>query len=1505
MKPETSDLVDILKESLSAKEYWKSPAVHPSTYGLTPHYVAVIAQIIDSIKASTIFEFGCGSGRNLAKLKELLSNNLDVYGIDINQELIRVGRKKYNLLIKEGDETSLKRIKDSSFDLVFTVSVLGHIPDIKEIIKNLARITNRYCLFIEPSTKKAGTQTVKLEKVFYLNADDPAITQPAPYTYLHNYSELFKNHNLKVRMKCPLPTHYGRSGLLYKLWLLEKESNQLPKIKRQEPLSTIKLKDKIIFASISQLLLNSFYKNLELKEPQSLVDDPKSTLQENEFDYMLPKCSFEHLIGYWIDNNKKAYKIAELERITRSDVEAKYLLLKNQTIEHSNNLKKSESQLKKCKEEVVNLNKQLTLLENQKITLEKKTQEIANTLSFRLGRTFKFLDSIGSMPKMPLPAYLKSKMFIVSSFLSISSLLRKNYSTKLIQTYEKGGIAAADILLQKISYDKKERARYYTELAKHCKSKSLSNAVELAKRAYQEDPRDFRAKWLAFQLFEVGIVSEANELLEKVASKVEFSRSETVRFEEIKAIAKFLHEKPRIEMAPATIYTPEPNSLLYVAANAFPYHVNGYARRTQSILESFVKVGIKLTAMTRPGYPWDRKNVLKMPKRNNTWIEGIQYLHSPAPSQGLPLSIYWQQAELRIMEVAKKNKISAIHAASNYVNALPALLAAKRLGIPFYYEMRGLWDWSRASKTPGYENTERFKFAMDMESYIVQHADHVYVISQELRSYIVQEWGIKGSMSILPNCIDPQKFQMVSSESGQTNIGYVGSLVPYEGLDVLIEAISILRNRNIFVNMKIFGNGEALTALEEQVSRLGLKDRIAFLGSCPPEEALNILSTFDVICLPRKKHKVCELIPPIKLVEAMGLGKPVIVPDLPVFREEVQNGKTGYFFKPEDPVDLARVIEGCLSSLNNAHQIGNVARASVLQNRTWDIYAQKVAERLKNKYLSVFSSSGVDGVIAKITIQYKNDTKNCIRALHQVGKLLAESGYPEANYTLALEALKITRSEPNLRTALWASMSAKKYFQAAQFIDEIIDYYEKNPAIAIANSNYVLKINQIKNADINIFRSLALIKKATIKAKISPIPGRVSYILHNSLPYSSGGYAIRSHGIATGLSSEGFNVKAITRLGYPINLKGSELREEDVPRVDIIDGVRYSRLFEARTPFLAGFGYTFRMADELERILRKQKPSIVIAASAYPSSLPALIAARRIGVPFIYEVRGFWEITKLSRDSSYKETNSYRRDVMFETEVAKEADLVFTLTEAMREELAARGIPKNKIELLPNACDPLLFSPLIRDEKLAAKLNIPSNVPVIGYIGTFVDYEGLEDLVEACVLLKSRGVAFRLLLIGNENVSVNEGGLITAEIIRIAQKQNLKEWLIMPGRVPHDEVRSYYSLIDIVPIPRKPWLVCEMVSPIKPLEALAMEKAVVVSSVGALAEMIEDGKTGLVFEKGNINSLADTLERLISDSDLRTKLGAAGRQWVLAERTWQIVTFRMKEKILEVISGKN
>ncbi len=475
-------------------------------------------------------------------------------------------------------------------------------------------------------------------------------------------------------------------------------------------------------------------------------------------------------------------------------------------------------------------------------------------------------------------------------------------------------------------------------------------------------------------------------------------------------------------------------------------------------------------------------------------------------------------------------------------------------------------------------------------------------------------------------------------------------------------------------------------------------------------------------------------------------------------------------------------------------------------------------------------------------------------------------------------------------------MVNKSLFDLAFKMDEVRIAQVARNNLTTHHEPEKIKALKIASPQINLEIIDEISKNSTSERKKSA-GNRVLYVLHNSRPFSNGGYATRGHGLAHGLRGLGMDVVCLTRPGFPIDMD-AKLNGDQVPESEAIDGVPYFRdLLPLREKGHNTKTYAAEAANVIERRIRQLGIDCVLAASAYVSSLPALAAARRVGIPFIYEVRGLWEVTRYSGNPALEQSAIVKTERFLETCVARNADAVLTLTGGMRDELIRRMVSPEKITIIPNSCDPDQFQPLDPDLSRKASLSIPEDVPVIGYLGTFVQYEGLDDLARACGLLHRRGVDFRLLLVGSENPTLNERGPIASLVANIAAEEGISDKLIMPGRVPHDEIRSLYSIVDIAPFPRKPQPVTEMVSPMKPLEALAMEKAVVVSSVQALQEMVHHEQTGLVFEKGNVEALAESLYRLIQFRSLGTKLGKAGRQWVIQQRSWSH-TSGMAENII-------
>ena len=549
--------------------------------------------------------------------------------------------------------------------------------------------------------------------------------------------------------------------------------------------------------------------------------------------------------------------------------------------------------------------------------------------------------------------------------------------------------------------------------------------------------------------------------------------------------------------------------------------------------------------------------------------------------------------------------------------------------------------------------------------------------------------------------------------------------------------------------------------------------------------------------------------------------------------------------------------------------------------RLYTIYSETQSTRKGRSTLAADIDSGktLESALASIEMNSVSP-RDAAAELIKESKALSEQGRHADACEVAFRALELSRSEATLRALFWAQQNGGWVEDAFQTVRELQQYLGEKPSLMQKERMDIIRSQP--SFQLNL-KSLLPTKAAG--TAYEPLKGRLAYVLHNSLPFSSGGYATRAQGLAKGLVAQGYEVVAFTRPGYPLDVNNA-LDPDSVPEVQSIDGVTYVRTFEPSRKRLKMQEFIPIATDMMAAHFMQYKPEVVVAASNYICAMPALFAARRLGLPFVYEVRGFWEITRLSREPEFINHAAYKIQELMEAFVCNEADKVLTLTEAMKVELIRRGVAGDKIEIVPNACEPELFEPRPRDEALAARFGIPANVAVIGYVGTFVDYEGLDDLAKACGLLRRQGREFRLLLVGNENVSGAERGPISQAVLDVAAEHNFVDWLIMPGRVPHEDVAAYYSLIDIAPFPRKPWPVCEMVSPMKPLEAMAMEKTVVVSSVSALAEMAGYGEFGVIFEKGCTVSLAEALAKILANPSLRQELGGAGRKHVLAERTW-------------------
>jgi glycosyltransferase involved in cell wall biosynthesis len=309
--------------------------------------------------------------------------------------------------------------------------------------------------------------------------------------------------------------------------------------------------------------------------------------------------------------------------------------------------------------------------------------------------------------------------------------------------------------------------------------------------------------------------------------------------------------------------------------------------------------------------------------------------------------------------------------------------------------------------------------------------------------------------------------------------------------------------------------------------------------------------------------------------------------------------------------------------------------------------------------------------------------------------------------------------------------------------------------------------------------------------------------------------------------------------------------------------------------------YLREAADRLELAARSLRPVLIHAASNYEGALPALIAARRLGIPFCYEVRGLWEYTAASKRPGWEQTERFELDRRLEAHTAAHADRIFTLTKALAAELVSRGVPENRIELLPNAVNLSFFQKAERDLELAGELGVGADTFVCGYIGSVVKYEGLDDLIAAMPALVQFAPDCKLLVVG--------GGDELTNLREQAALLGVSNYVVFTGKVPHADVLRYFSLLSAIALPRKPYTVCKLVSPLKPFEAMAMQVPQVVSDVDALGEIFEEGETALFHKAGDPDSLAQAMIQLAASPALRKLLADNAFEWVKKNGQWDDV----------------
>ncbi|MCX7676663.1 MAG: glycosyltransferase, exosortase A system-associated, partial [Alteraurantiacibacter sp.] len=366
------------------------------------------------------------------------------------------------------------------------------------------------------------------------------------------------------------------------------------------------------------------------------------------------------------------------------------------------------------------------------------------------------------------------------------------------------------------------------------------------------------------------------------------------------------------------------------------------------------------------------------------------------------------------------------------------------------------------------------------------------------------------------------------------------------------------------------------------------------------------------------------------------------------------------------------------------------------------------------------------------------------------------------------------------------------------------------------------------------------------------------------------GYTFRTRAILKAQQAQGWQVRGITGLRH----RAAGADEE------LVEGLAFARTQGvARGPAgLREWREVCVLADAIKALARDWQPHIMHAHSPALCGLAALRAARRLNLPVICEIRAFWEDAAAGNGTRVEDSLKYRLTRALENHVVARADRVVTICRGLHDDLRARGVPHAKLSIVPNGVDMALFgTPGQRDPDLAAELGLGDG-PVIGFIGSFYDYEGLDVLIAAMPALAKRYPEARLLLVG--------GGPMADRLKAQAQASPATAAIRLVGRVPHDQVDRYYALADIMVYPRKASRLTDLVTPLKPLEAMAQGKLVAASDVGGHRELVTHGVTGTLFAADDPAACAAALCDLIERKERWPEIRAAARNHVELQHDW-------------------
>lgn len=386
---------------------------------------------------------------------------------------------------------------------------------------------------------------------------------------------------------------------------------------------------------------------------------------------------------------------------------------------------------------------------------------------------------------------------------------------------------------------------------------------------------------------------------------------------------------------------------------------------------------------------------------------------------------------------------------------------------------------------------------------------------------------------------------------------------------------------------------------------------------------------------------------------------------------------------------------------------------------------------------------------------------------------------------------------------------------------------------------------------------------------------KILFVLNKAYPTISG-YTVRSDEIIQTLNKLNFKPVIATRLGWSPILEGHTKPNVYKNGYNVYYIDQSDEYLTYKTPIK---DYFQKYTEEIEKIILKEKPDYIYAASNFQNALPSLVAGRNHNIPTIYEVRGMWQYTQSTKNPYFYQSERFYLHEKYEIECCKLADRITCICNSLKNYLIERGIDAKKIDVVSNGVNTEELKPIRKDKKLEKTYNLNNKI-VVGFVGSITDYEGLDYLIEAIKVINEKKLyhkEFILFIVG--------GGNYIDTLKSKVNQLKVANQVIFAGKVSRDMIPKIYSLIDIAPFPRLNTALCQLVTPLKPYEAMAFSKKVLVSDLNALKEMVVPNVNGMIFKSNNLNDLVHALLEIV-DKD---EISDVSREWVKKNKDWNVI----------------